>query len=271
MPKKILTIAGSDTLAGGGLLTDVKTFEDYGHFGLSVITCIATVNEQHEFQLENLAPDLIQAQLNSIKSTMNLDGIKIGLLNSLTTIDLVADFLTYFPNVPVVLDPVLAFKESNQRSDQQYIEAMIKKLLPLATLITPNLTEASLLSQQSIKTIEDMEQAGERLLELGANSVLIKGGQRLSGTAATDLYLAQNKKLILSKEKISSNLVNGAGCMLAAALIANLVSQIPLDKTLQQSKDYVYTAIQHGVLINPNFGNVWHNYQSLGKEHVHER
>lgn len=259
MYKKILTIAGSDTLAGGGLLADIKTFEDYGCFGLSVITCIATVNHQEEFVLENLPIRTIRTQLETIKNQVSLDAIKIGLLNSTETIDLVAAFLDEFPGIPVVLDPVLAFKESTQTIHRGYMDALIEKLFPRATIITPNLKEASLLSGQTIQTLADLKAAGNILLSLGAPAVVIKGGQRFPGSQAFDLYLDPQQEIILEKEKISSSLVNGAGCTFASSIASLLASGQALDDSVRTSKNYVYEAIQHGISLNNHFGNVWHN------------
>lgn len=265
MPKKLLTIAGSDSLAGGGQATDLKTFEDCGHFGLSVITCIATVDAHDEFHLENLPIALIKAQLDSILVTTQLSGIKIGLLNSPEVISLVADFLTHYPDIPIVLDPVLAFKESTQTGSNAYIKALIEEIIPLATMITPNLTEASLLSGVPVESTSAMLTAGKKLLALGAQSVLIKGGQRLAGTDAIDLYLAPDNQQFYKKKKISSSLVNGAGCMLASSITANLASSLAINGAIIQSKEYVYQAIIHGVKLNPSFGNVWHNQVFMQK------
>ncbi len=148
--KRILTIGGSDPFAGGGIQTDLKTFEDFGLFGLSALTSIGVLDTNGRFILESIPSELFERQLASIDQMTTLDGIKIGLLNSSEAIMVVRDFIKAKQNIPIILDPVLAFKETESVINQLYISQLIEELFPLVTMITPNLAEAALLSGQAL-------------------------------------------------------------------------------------------------------------------------
>ncbi len=148
--KRILTIGGSDPFAGGGIQTDLKTFEDFGLFGLSALTSIGVLDTNGRFIPESIPSELFERQLASIDQMTTLDGIKIGLLNSSEAIMVVRDFIKAKQNIPIILDPVLAFKETESVINQLYISQLIEELFPLVTMITPNLAEAALLSGQAL-------------------------------------------------------------------------------------------------------------------------
>ena len=140
MTKIILTIGGSDPFSGGGIQTDLKTFENHQVFGLSTLTCLATAPKNH-FQIHDLETSLVKEQLASIPAG-SLDGIKIGLIHSEESMLQIATFLKKHAGLPVVLDPVLAFKETTSVYEKRYMQLLIEKLFPFATIITPNLKEA---------------------------------------------------------------------------------------------------------------------------------
>lgn len=254
MTKTVLTIAGSDTLAGGGLQSDVKTFENYRLFGLTAITCIATMKNE-QFEITDLPTELLKDQLRTIKENLSIDGIKIGLVHQLESLEIVKNFLRTFDG-PIVLDPVMAFKETNRVYSDTYREKLIE-LFPYAAVITPNLKEAEILSQQKISNLTEMEQAAERIIALGAQSVVIKGGERLSGDLASDLFYDGQKFENFSKPKLANVTINGAGCTFASAIAANLVSGKTLIPAISESKEYVYQGIKNGVLLKNGEGNVW--------------
>ncbi|MGM0123976.1 phosphomethylpyrimidine kinase [Enterococcus sp. AZ194] len=254
MTKTILTIAGSDTLAGGGLQSDIKTFENYHIFGVTAITCLATVDKEG-FQIYDLPASLFKSQLSTIKEAMELSAIKIGLIHQLESVAAVKDFITDFDG-PVVLDPVLAFKEGESIYHKNYREALIQ-LFPYATIITPNLKEAELLCEMKITTLADMEQAARKLIAMGAKAVVIKGGQRLTGEEAADVYFDENEFTILTNPKLTTSTVNGAGCSFASAITANLVLGNQLFVSVQRSKAFVFEAIKNGFLLKNGEGNVW--------------
>lgn len=253
MNKKILTIAGSDPFAGGGLQADIKTFEDYSIFGLSALTCIAVL-ENHEFIVHDIEPQLLESQLKTIFENVALDGIKIGLIHNLDSLQILKDYLQNL-DIPIVLDPVLAFKETDDVYNQEYVHA-IKKLFPLVDIITPNLKEAELLTGDNIATLAELAAAGEKLFAMGAKSVVIKGGDRFPGDTAYDLFYDGNPHL-LAKPKLSSININGAGCTFASAITSHLVLNYEMYDAIIKSKAFVYHAIENGIEINRTAGNVW--------------
>lgn len=255
MTKTILTIAGSDTLAGGGLQSDLKTFEDYRLFGLTAITCIAVV-KNNQFEIHDLPTTLLQDQLDTIKQGIDLSAIKLGLIHDVTSLSIVKDFLQSFDG-PIVLDPVMAFKETNQVYSQNYRAGLIQ-LFPFATIVTPNLKEAELLSQQKITTLAEMKQAAQAIVELGAAAVVIKGGERLAGELASDLFYDGNQFNLLSKPKLAKATINGAGCTFASAIASNLVLGKNLATAIADSKEFVYQSILNGITLKNGEGNVWY-------------
>lgn len=254
MTKTVLTIAGSDTLAGGGLQADLKTFENHHLFGLTALTCVAVV-KHNQFEINDLPTDLLRDQLNTIKENLSLDGIKIGLVHQLESLEIVKKFLRTFPG-PIVLDPVMAFKETDRVYSDTY-RAKLIGLFPYATIITPNLKEAEILSQQRITNLVEMEQAAQKILNLGAKSVVIKGGERLSGELASDLFYDGERFEYFSKPKLTSATINGAGCTFASAIASNLVLGKDLITAINDSKEYVYQGIKNGIILENGEGNVW--------------
>lgn len=255
MAKTILTIAGSDTLGGGGLQADLKTFEQYHLFGLTAITCIAIV-ENEEFIIQNLSPKLLEQQLQTIQSGVHLDGIKIGLVHHPDSVPVIKRFLEK-QTVPIVLDPVLAFKETTETYQKHYRDLLMQELFPLATVVTPNLKEAELLSELTITDEASMQQAAKIIHQQGNTSVVIKGGQRLPGETALDLYYDGHQFKHFRKPKLTEKTINGAGCTFASAIASNLVLEYSPIAAIQQSKKFVYQAIQHGIVLKNGDGNVW--------------
>ncbi len=257
MVKRILTIGGSDPFAGGGIQTDLKTFENHQLFGLSALTSIGILDASGEFILQGIAPELLERQLASIQQMSSLDGIKIGLLHSVENVKIVGEFLKSKMNMPIVLDPVLAFKETRSTGNQEYIEALIQHVFPYATIITPNLREAALLSGLEIHTQEQMQQAAERIYALGAESVVIKGGAGFPGQETIELFYNGSQTTCYQKAKLDAVTVNGAGCAFSSAIASNLVDGQELEEALKNSKDYVYQSILNGVPMSDGSGSVW--------------
>lgn len=255
MTKTLLTIAGSDTLAGGGLQSDLKTIENHHLFGLTAITCVAVVKDEH-FEIHDLPSALLEEQLQTIKQNLSLDGVKLGLIHNLDSLDLVYEFLKGFSG-PIVLDPVMAFKETDEIYSQSYRDRLIQ-LFPFATIITPNLKEAEILSRQKITTLDEMKQAAQTIIELGTPAVVIKGGERLSGELASDLFCDGHRFEFFSKPKLSKVTINGAGCTFASAIASNLVLGKDLITAVENSKAYVYQAIKNGLQLKNDEGNVWY-------------
>lgn len=258
MKKSILTIAGSDPLAGGGLQADLKTFQDFGIFGISSLTCIGMIDADGTFRLRDVENDVLNMQLSTVANYAELNGIKIGLIHNIHSLSDVQQFLKDQVDIPVVLDPVLAFKETNQTIDMEYKKQLVEKLFPSATIITPNLVEAALLAEMgAITSIAEMKLAAQKIFQLGAKRMIIKGGERLPGDRAIDLYYDGQEFVLFENKKLPLNTVNGAGCTFASAIAAHLVIGYDIMQAIQKSKQYVFHCIAGGIDLIDGSGNVW--------------
>ncbi|WP_125771920.1 bifunctional hydroxymethylpyrimidine kinase/phosphomethylpyrimidine kinase [Companilactobacillus furfuricola] len=246
----VLTIAGSDSLAGGGLQADLKTFEEFDLFGVSVITSVASIFED-KVQIKILDEHLLESQLDSIITQMKLSAIKIGLVGDVDNVQLIADKLSDI-TAPLILDPVLVFKEGSTDCDKSYLQA-IKRLLPKALVVTPNLVEAQKLSGRQIESLEDMKQAAKDIQDQGCPNVVIKGGSRMAGHSAVDYLLTENGDCIFKNPKANISTTNGAGCTFSAAVASGLAKGNSIENSVEDAKSFVYAAIVHG---NP-VGSVW--------------
>ncbi|MBS7577772.1 MULTISPECIES: bifunctional hydroxymethylpyrimidine kinase/phosphomethylpyrimidine kinase [unclassified Enterococcus] len=243
--KYILTIAGSDTLSGGGLQTDLATFKKNKLFGFVAITSIVTM-KQSEYQIHPIDIEIFKEELETLKS-IPFAAIKIGLLPNIEMIQAVAKFLNYFPTTPIILDPVLVFKEALDQEVSIMSQAIVQYLLPRASIITPNLKEAEIICQGSINNVKDMENFCKKIVNLGVPNVLLKGGNRLKTTNALDLFYDGQNFNVLQLEKIPKN-ANGSGCMLAADIASSLAINIDLNEAVKLAKNRVFNAIKASTL-----------------------
>ncbi|QEA59701.1 bifunctional hydroxymethylpyrimidine kinase/phosphomethylpyrimidine kinase [Leuconostoc koreense] len=258
MVKKLLTIAGSDSLSGGGIQADLATFNEFGYFGLSVITSIVTVTKD-DFTIYPTDLKIIQAQLDSTLALADIAAIKVGLLPTVATIDLVVAYLKKV-DIPIIIDPVMVFKETDSTNTDFLVQEIKNQLLPLATIVTPNLYEAQLLSGLTIESVDDMKAAAKVIGSFGAQSVVVKSGARLAGNQTVDVLFHNNHYTIFEQEKIMSTIPmnNGAGCTFSSSIAANIVTSSVTD-AVADAKAFVLAGIENGVILNENFevGNVW--------------
>ncbi|TWS94098.1 bifunctional hydroxymethylpyrimidine kinase/phosphomethylpyrimidine kinase [Streptococcus sp. sy018] len=238
--KYILAISGSDILSGGGMQADLATFTHHGLFGFVALTSLATINGQG-FEIHALSDELLAEQLTSLED-VPFSAVKLGLLPNPAVANRVLDMITARSTQPIVLDPVLVFKENGDDQISQ-MRAELLKFFPYVSIITPNLREAEILSGISISSLSDMKQAAQKLYELGANQVVIKGGTRLDKTQAIDLYY-DGKDFYELALPILQNNNNGAGCTFAASLASQLALGQPMFDAIKAAKSFVHQAIQ---------------------------
>ncbi|AEJ22951.1 phosphomethylpyrimidine kinase [Weissella koreensis KACC 15510] len=257
-PPVVLTIAGSDSLSGGGLQADLATFNEYNLFGLTAITSIVTVLPEI-FEIHAESAKLLADQLASVQAHFTLAGIKLGLIPNLEQMIVILQFLNQLDrNIPLVVDPVLVFKEDHAPELDAIKKVYLENVFPLATIITPNLVESELLTNQPIKTLDDLIQSAQILKQTGAKNVIVKGGRRLGKQEAVDVLIMENNELeILSNPIIQNNFNNGAGCTFSAAILSGLVQNATVLSATQQAKTFVQHGIENGIAINQNLGNVW--------------
>lgn len=260
MVEKILTIAGSDAGGGAGIQADLKTFQEYGTFGISTITSVLTVDPST--RVPDIFPmpiDVVEKQLVTAFSGGTLSAVKIGLLGSLEVIDLIEEKVISLKQQHVVLDPVMAVKTNKDVLQPELVNEMIKRLIPLADIVTPNLVEAQILSGLSvIETEEQMKEAAQNIYDLGPKSVVIKGGSRFPSETATDLFYDGTEFHFIHKPKIITKTNHGAGCSFAAAITAGLAKGLSLYESVTLAKKYVARAIYEGIFLNEHTGYVWH-------------
>jgi pyridoxine kinase len=257
---KTLTIAGSDTSGGAGIQADLKTFQEHGVYGMTALTTVVTMdpNNHWHHNVHPLSIDTLKAQLDTVLS-VGVDAMKTGMLGSVEIIELAAKKIDEYSLEKVVIDPVMVCKGEDEVLHPETTDAMREYLLPRALVVTPNLFEAGQLAQNGpLKTIDDMKEAAQKIVDLGAKNVIIKGGKQLQHEKAVDLFFDGEEFTLLEAEKIDTNYNHGAGCTFAAAITANLANGQAVKQAVQNAKKFVTAAIQHGFKLNEYVGPVMH-------------
>lgn len=237
----ILAISGNDIYSGGGLYADLATFQEHKLHGFLAVTCLTAVTE-NGFEVFATDQKVFKAQLDSIKD-IPFAGIKLGLLPNLEVAEAALDFVKAHSAIPILLDPVLVCKEKHDL-EVSALRDQLLKFFPYATVITPNLVEAELLSQIEIKTKADMKTAAVILHDLGAKTVVIKGGNRLSQDQAVDLFYDGQDFQFLTSPILTRNNI-GAGCTFASSIASSLVEGRSAFEAVKEAKTFVYRAIEH--------------------------
>ncbi|BBE21539.1 hydroxymethylpyrimidine/phosphomethylpyrimidine kinase [Arthrobacter sp. MN05-02] len=258
-PAVTLTIAGSEATGGAGAQADLKTFQELGVYGVVALTCIVSFDPKQEWQHRFVPVDqqVIADQLEAIQSCYPLTTVKLGMLGTPATIDTVAAALRSQSWDNVVLDPVLICKGQEPGAALDTDQALKANILPLATFVTPNHFEAESLSGITIETLADLEEAARIIHAQSGAVVLAKGGVRLEGPDAVDVYFDGETLEVLSAPKVGEVAVSGAGCTLAAAIAAELAKgAAPLDAA-RAAKEFVTEGIRNRVASNAPFDAVW--------------
>lgn len=257
--KKLLTIAGSDSCGGAGIQADLKTFSAHGVFGMSVITAVTAQNTQGVFAVQDISLDIIKKQIEVIFDDISVDAVKIGMVSKTETIHIIAETLSKYDVRNLVIDPVMISKSGFDLLKPDAKEALIKYLLPIATVVTPNLPEAEVITGFEIKTIEEMKKAAEKIYEMGPKYVLVKGGH-LEGEAIDILYDGTNFTYYNSP-RINTKNTHGTGCTLSSAIASNLGKELPINKAIEEAKKYITTAIEKSFSIGKGVGPVHHFHE----------
>ncbi|GAB3568465.1 bifunctional hydroxymethylpyrimidine kinase/phosphomethylpyrimidine kinase [Spelaeicoccus albus] len=253
-----LTVAGSDTSGGAGLQADLKTFEEFGVYGVSAITSIVTYAPDRGFihDLDFIAPDVLIKQLRSAFALHDFGVVKSGMLGTAENVSLLASALRD-SDAPFVFDPVLACKGQGEMVDLK--QSFVDELVPAAAVITPNLDEAAQLTGMDPLTgIDDMKQAAAALHARGADAVLVKGGARLDGDAAVDILFDGRVYTAFDTPKLGRLMVNGAGCSLASAIAAGIALGNDVPTSVKNAKEYVTHAIAAHTPNASGVDSVWH-------------
>ncbi|MFP7696984.1 bifunctional hydroxymethylpyrimidine kinase/phosphomethylpyrimidine kinase [Trueperella sp. LYQ143] len=263
------TIAGSEATGGAGFQVDLKTFHALGVYGLGTLTCIVSFDPKNNWnhRFVPVAPEVIHDQMEAAMAHQHLDTVKIGMLGTPQTIETVAAGLGQQKWRNIVVDPVLICKGQEPGQALDTDNALKEKILPLATVTTPNLFEAQLLSGlEKLETIADLSEAAKRISDYGPQTVVVKGGIDFPGDDAVDVIWDGSDITVLSKPKCGTSRVSGAGCTLAAAITAELAKGADVICAVTTAKDFVTAGIHEQVPANTPFNTVWQGAYSAVAE-----
>lgn len=254
-PPIALTIAGSDPSGGAGIQADLKTFTALGVYGASVITALTAQNTRGVTAIAKLEQAFIRAQFEAVAGDLAVGAIKTGMLADAETVATVAGLVGALRGPAVVVDPVMVATSGDILLEPDAIEAVRRKLLPLATVITPNLPEAATLSGMSVaKTEADLMAQGRALLAFGPEAVLIKGGHG-DGDDATDYLVTPQSVVTFTRPRVATRNTHGTGCTLSAAIAAGLARSLTLTEAVERAKEFVFQAISSGAELHVGGGN----------------
>jgi hydroxymethylpyrimidine/phosphomethylpyrimidine kinase len=250
-----LTIAGSDSSGGAGIQADLKTFAALGVYGASVITALTAQNTSGVTSIHLVPADFVTAQIDAVFSDLDVKAVKIGMVAQLATVDAIVAGLTRWSPKHIVLDPVMVATSGDRLLATDAVEALRTKLLPRASLITPNLTEAAALLDEPVAVSEAaIESQGKRLLALGCPSVLIKGGHG-QGTESIDYLVSGNGIIVLAAPRIPTKNTHGTGCSLSSAIAAGLAKGEDIETAVRNAKVWVSAAIAAADRLGIGHGN----------------
>jgi hydroxymethylpyrimidine/phosphomethylpyrimidine kinase len=258
---RALSIAGSDSGGGAGIQADMKTFQALGVYGMTAITAVTVQNTKGVTGYEELSPETVSDQVRAVVTDIGVDAAKTGMLASAPIIEAVAEVLRELRVPNLVVDPVSVSKHGHPLLAEDATEALRSQIVPLATLVTPNLPEAALLAGFPVQDREEMERAGSAILDLGANAVLVKGGHLEGAADATDLLVTADGVEELRAVRIDTPHTHGTGCVLSAAIASYLALGEELRASVRKGKAFVTESIRAHLEIgqgigpvNPSFG-----------------
>ena len=238
-----LSIAGTDPTGGAGIMADLKSFQARSVYGMAVVTSVVAQNTKGVQLIRHLDQEILEEQLKSVFQDIVPDAIKTGMLAQVETIELVASYLAE-QKCPYVLDPVMVATSGDRLIEEDAIQALKTKLLPLATIITPNLPEAEVLVGRTLKSENDIMNAGRWIRkELGVKNVVIKGGH-LAKVASDYLFLEDGEISVISAARIATNHTHGTGCTYAAVITAELAKGRTVAQAVETTKRFITEAIQ---------------------------
>ena len=261
--KKVLTIAGSDSSGGAGIQADLKTFSAHGVYGMSVITAVTAQNTQGVFAVQDISKEIVLKQIQAVFDDIEVDALKIGMVSQRDTIYAIVEGIKKYRAKNVVLDPVMISKSGFNLLIPEAKDALIKELIPLVTIVTPNIYEAIAITGIDIKGIVDMEEAAKLIFNMGPENVLIKGGHLEED--AIDVLYDGNKITHFKSHRINTKNTHGTGCTLSSAIASNLALGYDVVESVSKAKEYITMAILHSLEIGKGVGPTNHFYELYKK------
>ena len=240
--KIALTIAGSDSGGGAGIQADLKTFQQFGVFGTSVIVAITAQNTREVLAVETVSEAMVAAQRAALADDLPPSALKTGMLADASLVRLVGKTIREHGWAPLVVDPVMVSTSGHRLLTSEAEDVVRESLLPLAALVTPNLDEAAILTGRAVHDEATMARAGETLLSFGAGAALVKGGH-LAGDEIIDFLMTPNGARTFRRRRVETSSTHGTGCTLSAAVTAGLALGRDLETAVADALDYVHRAI----------------------------
>lgn len=261
--KKVLTIAGSDCSGGAGVQADLKTMSAHGVFAMSVIVSVVAENTARVISIEDISPKVIEDQMDAVFEDIFPDAVKVGMLSTPPCMQAVARKLRQYQPRHVVIDPVMYAKNGAPLMNPDAVGALIEHILPLATVLTPNIPEAECIAKMEIHSVADMEEAARRIHAMGCKNVLVKGGHAI-GNALDVLYDGQSFHHF-ENERIHTKNTHGTGCTLSSAIACGLAAGKDMAEAVAGAKAYVTGALAAGLNLGRGSGPLDHMWAWGGR------
>ena len=261
--KKALSIAGSDCSGGAGIQADIKTMTKNGVYAMSAITALTAQNTTGVYAIQESTPEFLKQQLDAVFQDIYPDAVKIGMVSSAELIEVIADRLRFYNAKNVVVDPVMVATAGSALMKTDAIQTLIEKLLPLSTVITPNIPEAQVLAGFTITNKEDMENAAKYMGDTYGCAVLLKGGHSIND--ANDLLYADGKIIWFEGKRIDNPNTHGTGCTLSSAIASNLAKGFTLEESIKRAKEYISSALSAMLDLGNGSGPMQHNFDLQGE------
>jgi hydroxymethylpyrimidine/phosphomethylpyrimidine kinase len=258
MIRKVLTIAGSDCSGGAGIQADLKTITAHKMYGMSVITALTAQNTTGVYGIEEASPEFVANQIDCIFNDIRPDAVKIGMVSSSKIIEVIAEKLIEYKAENIVIDPVMVSTSGSKLISDEAINTLVTKLMPLATVITPNIPEAEVLCGFKIKDENDMIKAAKEISVSLKGAVLVKGGHLVND--AIDLLYEEGNIHWFKSERINNPNTHGTGCTLSSAIACNLADGKSLAESIENAKAYLTGALRAGLDIGKGSGPLEHTY-----------
>lgn len=254
--KKVLTIAGSDSSGGAGIQADLKTMTSHKIYGMSVITALTAQNTTGVFGVLESTPEFVSQQIDAVFTDIFPDAVKIGMVSNKEIISVIADKLIEYKAKNIVLDPVMVATSGSKLFKDDSIDMLINKLMPLATVITPNIHESEALTGLEIKNKEDMKKAALKMSENYCGGILIKGGHLTD--CSDDLLFYNGEFTWYEQSRINNPNTHGTGCTLSSAIACNLAEGFIIKESIQNAKNYITGALQANLDLGKGSGPLNH-------------
>ena len=257
-----LSIAGSDSSGGAGIQADMKTMATNGVYAMTAITALTAQNTTGVRAIMEVTPEFLKQQIDAVFEDIRPDAVKIGMVSSAALVEVIAERLVHYQAENIVVDPVMVATSGSVLSQDSAVGVMKEKLLPLATVITPNIPEAQILSGMTIENEQQMEQAAKQIGDSCGCAVLCKGGHSIND--ANDLLYADGEFTWFHGKRIDNPNTHGTGCTLSSAIASNLAKGYDLKTSIQRAKDYISGALASMMNLGHGSGPLDHLFDKEG-------